>query len=141
MKGFEDDGFSLDIVHGDDRSTIVVKGELDVKTSNILRDAVACCLDRGGSTVKVEGGGITSISAAGITTLVDSVTRCRDAGTVLQMDLSEQARKILDMVGLWWLGIVDDGVAIHLALQKALRAYAEQTFDRDPRQGPASTAS
>jgi anti-sigma B factor antagonist len=119
------DDFYLDIWHEDGLSTIVCRGELDVSTSNKLREAVSIALERAPTTLKLDCNGVRFLSAAGITVLVDSLVECRAAGTKLDLELSTQARRVLDIVGLWWLGIVEDGVAIHVSLQQALKTYAE----------------
>lgn len=45
------------------------------------------------------------------------------------MRLSPEARKVLDLVGLWWLGVVKDGISAQIALEEALRAYASRSLD------------
>lgn len=110
--------------------TITVAGEIDVSSARAFRDGVLSQLRSGVETISIDGHQITFLSAAGITALVEVVRACRDRGVRLDLDLSLQARKVLDVVGLWWLGVIDDGIEIESALQGALRDYADsRTID------------
>jgi len=126
------DDFLISITHEGSSARITCRGELDVSTSQMLREGFSVALDLEPRTVVLVASNVTFISAAGITALVDMVVRCKEAGVVLDLRLSDHIRRVLDMVGLWWLGVVDDGVAIHLALQTALRVYAEQQAGEPP---------
>ncbi|MFP5297825.1 MAG: STAS domain-containing protein [Actinomycetota bacterium] len=120
------DGFFLDVWDEGDSTTIVCKGELDIATAGRLREAVAKALDSRPGRLILDGNGLSFLSAAGITALVEAVDRARRHSVDLELSLSKKARRVLDVVGLWWLGIVDDGFAVEEALDDALRRYAEQ---------------
>lgn len=73
--------------------------------------------------------GITLLTAAGIKCLVEAEVACRSRAILLDMTLSPEARKVLDVVGLWWLGVVRDGISAEIALEDALRAYGSRGLD------------
>lgn len=124
-------GLELQISHANGRSRLACFGELDVGTASRFRAAVDEMLASSPTELWLEGAGITFLSAAGITALVDALVKCRDSEVTLHMELSPEARRVLDVVGLWWLGVVDDGIAVETALQDALRSYAETAADRE----------
>ncbi len=73
--------------------------------------------------------GISLLTAAGIKCLVEAEVACRSRRIELDMELSPEARKVLDLVGLWWLGVVKDGISTEIALEDALRAYGNRALD------------
>lgn len=119
------DGFFLDVWAEGDTATIVCKGELDVSTSGKLRQAIKRSLDEEPRRLTLDCSGVSFLSAAGITALVEAVNSAKSHDVELELSLSQKARRVLDVVGLWWLGIVDDGVAIEATLEKALKKYPE----------------
>lgn len=123
------DGFAIDVSHGPDGSRIECRGALDFLPAEKLREAVAVELDRDVASIVLDCSQVSLLTSPGITALVDVAIGCREADAVLEMKLSPHARRVLDLVGLWWLGVVDDGIAIHASLQSALRSYADQSFE------------
>ena len=112
-----------------DRTTIRCSGELDVTTCRELRDAVSRALSGEPSSLELDCSGISLLTAAGIKCLVETDLACRNRGVALDMKLSAEARKVLDVVGLWWLGVVKDGIAAEIALEQALRSYGNRGLD------------
>lgn len=104
--------------------SVTVAGEIDVATARSFRDCVVSEIGPGVEVISLDGRGITLLSADGITALVDVTVACRDHDVRLDLGMSPSARKVLDVVGLWWLGVIDDGIEIETALQAALRDYA-----------------
>ena len=121
-------GFSISVHHREHTSVIECAGDLDLMPAEKLRETFEACLDGAPDRVVLDCSGVTLLSSAGITALVDTAIGCRERDIPLDLRLSPHARKVLDLVGLWWLGVVHDGISIHSALQKALRAYAEEKF-------------
>lgn len=111
------------------RTTIRCSGELDVSTCRDLRDAVSRALARDTASLELDCSGISLLTAAGIQCLVEADLACRSKGVALDMKLSGQARKVLDLVGLWWLGVVKDGISVEIALEQALRSYGNPELD------------
>ncbi len=116
--------FSLSLDHHADRSVICCSGILDLLPAEHLRHAVRSAVQRSAPRVVVDCSCVSLLTSAGITALVDSAIVCKEAGVDLDLRFSSHVRRILDLVGLWWLGIIDDGVSIHTSLQRALRTYA-----------------
>lgn len=111
-------------------STVVdCSGELDIATCGRLEEALSIALESRPERLVFNGDGITLMTSAGISTLFNLARQCKDGGVLLTLHLSRDARRVLDLVGLWWLGVVDDGLSADDALDDALRAYAEQASD------------
>ena len=123
---------SIEVEARADRTTIRCSGEIDVSTCKELRDAVQRALDAGPSSLELDCSGITLLSAAGIKCLVETDVACRRKDVDLDMKLSPEARKVLDLVGLWWLGVVKDGIAAEITLEQALRSYGNQGLHGAP---------
>ena len=94
-----------------------------------LREAAGTELELGARTIVLDCSEVSLLTSAGITALVDVAIGCREADAGLDMTFSSHCRRVLDLVGLWWLGVVDDGIAVHASLQSALRSYADQSFE------------
>lgn len=112
-----------------ERTTIRASGELDVSTCRQLQTAFRKALLGRPSALELDCTGITLLTAAGIKCLVEAEVACRSRGIPIDMRLSPEARKVLDLVGLWWLGVVKDGISAEIALEEALRAYGNRGLE------------
>lgn len=121
--------FYISIVHARDRSTIECAGELDLFTAPRIDEAVEVCFDQSPPALHFDARKVTLLTSAGIKSLLDAATRCHEARIPFTLDASGHARKVLDLVGLWWLGVVDDGVRLESAMKDALTSYATLRFD------------
>ena len=116
--------FWLSIAHHEREVVIEIEGELDVVTSPKLREALRIVLDDKPPRLRLDASKVTMLASAGIGVLVECARECRASGVEIDFRFSPAARHVLDMVGLWWLGVIDDGLAVDSALQDAMRAYA-----------------
>lgn len=123
---------SISVEHGAGRTTIRCSGELDVSTCRELQAALRKALLSKPAALELDCTGISLLTAAGIKCLVETEVACRTRSIDLDMSLSPEARKVLDLVGLWWLGVVKDGISAEIALEEALRAYGNREPDPPP---------
>jgi anti-anti-sigma factor len=117
--------FELRVVKTRGGTTITCSGELDIFGASKFRDAVELALRDEPAQLSIDGTGITLMTTAGIEAFVRTVKLCQSSGVRLDLEIGRHPRRILDLVGLWWLGVIDDGVEIETALQKAMARYAE----------------
>ena len=115
--------------HGAGRTTVRCAGELDVSTCKSLQAALRKAIMSRPDVLELDCSGISLLTAAGIKCLVEAELACRSRSIRLDMTLSPEARKVLDLVGLWWLGVVKDGISAEIALEEALRAYGNQSLE------------
>ena len=120
---------SISVEHDAGRTIVRCSGELDVSTCKDLQAALRRALLSKPSALVLDCTGISLLTAAGIKCLVEAEVACRTRGIDLDMPLSPEARKVLDLVGLWWLGVVKDGISAEIALEEALRAYGNRSLD------------
>lgn len=120
---------TIDVERSAERTTVRCSGELDVSTCRDLQAVLRKVLLSRPPALELDCTGITLLAAAGIKCLVEAEVACRSRGIDLEMSFSPEARKVLDLVGLWWLGVVKDGISAEIALEEALRAYGNQTID------------
>ncbi|HYO61086.1 MAG TPA: STAS domain-containing protein [Actinomycetota bacterium] len=120
---------SVSVDHAAGRSIIRCSGELDVSTCKALQAALRKALLSKPAALELDCAGVTLLTAAGIKCLVEAEVACRSRSIDLEMKLSPEARKVLDLVGLWWLGVVKDGISAEIALEEALRAYGNRELD------------
>lgn len=106
-------------------SYVSCAGELDVATAIKLSDALDLVLDSRTRSLRFDGCGITLLTAAGIRVLFELSERAKNEGFELDLLLSTHCRRILDRVGLWWLGVLEDGPAAERELDSALKMFAE----------------
>lgn len=123
------EGFSLAVRNHPEQTEITCIGVLDLLPAEKLREAVRGALEREAGSVVLDCSGVSLLTSAGITALVDSAVEAREAGQILSFRFGPHVRRILDLVGLWWLGVIDDGVAVHESLQKALRRFADHSYE------------
>lgn len=123
---------TVDVWQGAGRTTIRCSGELDVSTCRYLQTALRKVLMARPPVLELDCTRITLLAAAGIKCLVEADVACRSRGIDLEMSFSPEARKVLDLVGLWWLGVVKDGISAEIALEEALRAYGNRAFEPPP---------
>lgn len=123
---------TVDVERHAGRTVIRCSGELDVSTCRELQTTLRKVLRPRPPVLELDCTGITLLAAAGIKCLVEAEVACRSRGIDLVMSFSAEARKVLDLVGLWWLGVVKDGISAEIALEEALRAYGNRTLDPPP---------
>lgn len=123
---------TVSIEHDVGRTIIRCAGELDVSTCKSLQGALRKAIMAKPSALELDCTGISLLTAAGIKCLVEAEVACRSRAIQLDMTLSPEARKVLDVVGLWWLGVVKDGFSAEIALEEALRAYADRSLEHPP---------
>jgi anti-anti-sigma factor len=123
------DDFSIEVSHGSTATVIRCRGSLDLLPAEKLREAAGAELETDARSIVLDCSEVSLLTSAGITALVDVAIGCREARAELDMIFSPHCRRVLDLVGLWWLGVVDDGIAVHASLQSALRSYADQSFE------------
>ncbi len=111
------------------RIAISCSGELDVSTCRDLQRMLRKVLLTKPAGLDLDCTGISLLTAAGIKCLVEAEVACRSRGIDLDMKLSPEARKVLDLVGLWWLGVVKDGISAEIALEEALRVYGSRGLE------------
>lgn len=129
------DGMGIDVASTkrDGSITIACKGELDIASSSSVKDAVIAACEHDPERICIDAARVSFISAAGISTLIVAMTSCQERGIHFDVVLSPQVRRVFDLVGLWWFGVLDDGIAVDRALDAALRNYARHFADPDER--------
>lgn len=78
--------------------------------------------------MRFNGREITLLTCHGIEVLFELMRSAAQRGVLVTLDLSPAARKVLDLVGLWWLGVVSDGLQAPEPLPQALSRYAELAY-------------
>ena len=129
----EETGLDVASTERDGNITIACKGELDIASSSSLKEAVTDALRHHPERICIDASRVTFISAAGITALIVSMTECQKREIRFDVVLSPQTRRVFDLVGLWWFGVLDDGIAVHRSLDAALKNYARHFADPDER--------
>lgn len=114
------------IKHVSEHPEITISGDLDAPGSVRLREALELALEGGPNALTVDGRGIRRIGVAGLTVLADLVGLCRELGVRLDLELSASARRMLDSVGLWWLGVIDQGPSLDQAIRDARLAFGQR---------------
>lgn len=125
------DGFEIAIDRDGTTTTVSCRGDLDLSTAPHLREAVYIAIGEDPKLIQLDGRGLTLLTCHGIEVLYEFVRSAAQRGIPVTLDLSRPARKVLDLVGLWWLGVVEDGLLVQDSLDRALASYAELAFDKE----------
>lgn len=123
--------FLVSVSNGPGASTIACAGEIDVYTSPRLQQTIDSCLESRPRVLRIYGGGITLLASAGIRTLLYGLQRCRELDIDFDLRLSPEARRVLDIVGLEWLGAEDVPADLDSALAETLQRYGGATVRED----------
>jgi anti-anti-sigma factor len=130
--------FLVTTEQGAEAVLIGCSGELDLATCPRLEEALAMVLAENPSRLVFDGSEISLLSSPGIRCLFGLSQICKQRGIQLELKFSDEARRVLDLVGLWWLGVLDDGPAVEQSLRDALRAYGR--LSPELRNGAPTTA-
>lgn len=94
-----DIGHRLDISAGEDDSTLIVAGELDVATCNDLAEQLAA--NNGTDSIRLDLSGVTFIDSSALRILIEHHERLADKGGRLELvRLSDAATRLFEIAGL-----------------------------------------
>ena len=110
---------------------VACAGELDISGTPRLRRAIARAMGDGPKDLHLDLRGLSLVTSAGIEIILETVAQCREDDVKLRLSCSRVVRRVLDLVGLWWVGVVDDGLSIEQHVKGALRNYAELRYDQN----------
>lgn len=125
LEGWMPTDFSISISYHPGSVTLACGGELDIATVRKLADAIDMSLDPRPQSMTLDLESVTLLTTSGIETLLDAASRCREEGIELTLCMSQHCRRILDLLGLWWLGVVPNGSEIEDAFAHVVRRYSE----------------
>lgn len=92
-----DEKLNVDLTHVDGDAVLVVRGEIDLSSARVLREAVERC-QSSGVPVVLDFAGVTFMDSSGLTVLIDASTRHGDP--VCVRNASERVRQLLEITGL-----------------------------------------
>jgi anti-anti-sigma factor len=101
-----------------DVCTITCTGELDLLSASELSEEIESVLDGQPDGLILDVRGLTLLSSAGIELFLEAAGSCYDEGVPFDLRLNPFGRQLLDLVGLWWLGIITDGYAAEIAMRR-----------------------
>jgi anti-anti-sigma factor len=106
------------VIHSqrDTVARLVVEGELDVATVDPFMRAVDQSLDQNPSLLLVDARRVGLLASLGAEALLVAAARCHRASVGFRLDCSLEARRTLDLLDLWWLGVLDDGFSVEVEL-------------------------
>lgn len=97
----DDEGFGCDVSAEGARVTVVLRGELDAYSADRLREGLASVGDVGGRHVVVDVSRVGFVDSSGLSALVTSLSRIRDAGGVVTLSApSRQLVKLFEITGV-----------------------------------------
>ncbi len=109
--------FTMTVKHKGARTTLVCRGELDLLTSPKLKEALTLCVESTPDVLQLDLSGLSLLTSSGIEALLGCLETCRTKGVRLELELSVHARRMLDIAGLWWVGVIEDGLAAERSMQ------------------------
>ena len=81
---------------------VVVRGEIDVASSPVLRAELAALLGGGARSITLDLGAVSFIDSSGLGVLVGALKRLRDGdgGTFNIVDVRDPVRRVFEITGL-----------------------------------------
>jgi anti-anti-sigma factor len=104
-------------------------GELDSLASSRLEECLDLVFERDLESLHLDTKGLSLLTSAGVGTFLGAANRCHEEGIAFSLATNKQGRRILDLLGLWWLGVVDDGPALEEAMRDVQKRYADLRFE------------
>jgi anti-anti-sigma regulatory factor len=95
-----------------------------------LEETLELCFERKPRALHLDATGLSLLTSAGVGSFLGAALRCHEEGVEFRLSTNKQGRRILDLLGLWWLGVVDDGFALQTAMKDVQRRYAELRFEK-----------
>ena len=92
--------FEIDIIDEDGSIRLRCAGELDIAAAPNVSEALRASVERKPQTLILDWTGLTFMDSTGIRLLLDALTLCRSNDVDLVWDLSDVARRTLDLVGI-----------------------------------------
>lgn len=84
-----------------EEATVVVEGEVDMGSSDQLRDALMEAINRDVTRLVVDFAGVDFIDSSGIATLVEALQKIRDRdGELVLQNLNERVRSVFEVANL-----------------------------------------
>jgi anti-anti-sigma factor len=106
--------FSINTLSCNGDSTVAIEGELDVATVPQFLGAVDSCLEKKPRRLLVDATRIRFLASIGAEALLVAAARCYQRAVNFGLQASPETRRTLDLLDLWWLGILDDGFSIEM---------------------------
>lgn len=110
----------------DDSWIVECYGDLDARTAGKLHTTIAWCFDTSNLAMQLDLTGTEDLSREGLSVILNGMVAAHERGVPLRVVTSQVARFQLDEAGLWWVGVVDDGVAAELAMGDAFQAHLDE---------------
>lgn len=110
----------------DDSWIVECSGDLDAPTAGKLHSTLSWCLGTSSLSVELDLTETETISREGLSVILNGMVLAHEGGLAFKVLTSEAARIQLDEAGLWWVGVVDDGIAAELAMGDAFQAHLDE---------------
>jgi anti-anti-sigma factor len=110
-------------------ASVSCHGELDSLASSRLEECLDLVFERDLESLHLDTTGLSLLTSAGVGTFLAAANRCHEDGIPFTLATNKQGRRILDLLGLWWLGVVDDGIALEEAMRDVQKRYANLRFE------------
>jgi anti-anti-sigma factor len=92
--------FSLTTHQRDGTLIVTLAGELDMVGAEDVRAFIEHMLKRGAGPIEIDAQGVTFIDSVGVRSLLHLVQRCKELAIKISFAMSEDVRRVLDVLGL-----------------------------------------
>jgi anti-anti-sigma factor len=106
--------FSISTLNRDGDSTVAIEGELDVATVSAFLGTVDSSLLCRPRRLIVDATRVSFLASIGAEALLVAAARCHRSAVEFGLESSPEVRRTLDLLDLWWLGVIDDGFSIEI---------------------------
>lgn len=110
----------------DDSWIVECYGDLDGRTAGKLHSTISWCLGTSNLAMELDLTETESLSREGLSVILNGMVAAHEGGVTFKVLASQTARSQLDEAGLWWVGVVDDGIAAELAMGNAFQEHLDE---------------
>lgn len=110
----------------DDSWIVECSGDLDARTAGKLHSTISWCLGTSNLAMELDLTETEGLSREGLSVILNGMVVAHEGGVPFRVLTSRTARIQLDEAGLWWVGVVDDGIAAELAMGDAFQDHLDE---------------
>lgn len=110
----------------DDSWIIECSGDLDAAAAATLHSTISWCLETSNLDVELDLDRTEGMSREAMSVILNGMVTAFERSAAFTVRTSQMARSQLDASGLWWVGVVEDGIAAELAMGNAFQAHLDE---------------
>lgn len=106
--------------------TIDCRGYIDETTAAKLHRTLEWCMSTAKIPVYLNLSDVDGLSRESLSVVLNALLVAYERGSTVTIEASAGARADLDEAGLWWVGVIGDGIAAELVMGDAFQSFLDE---------------